>query len=182
MTRPTDLHDYVEARGSSLRTLRCPVFQLHFRRISLANLSPAVPPKKALWILLGELQVVQLYKGMANLLSFVCSALVRVEPICRLPKMTPQTSFDRTCYCGMCDGERTGCSSFLGEPPPCDGGHTIKWQWLSRQPHLCWQFGWCCLRGLESLPACFQENALSGNRGDTSICYACPFLAPAYWE
>lgn len=46
VTRPTDLHDYVETRGSSLRTLRCPVLQLHFCRRSLADLFPAVPPRK----------------------------------------------------------------------------------------------------------------------------------------
>lgn len=126
-------------------------------------------PQKALWILLGELQVAQLYNGTANPLGLVSCALVRVEPLCRLPIMTPQTSFDRTCHCSMCDGERTGCLSFLGEPPPCDGGRTIKRQWFSRHPHLCWQFGWCCLRGIGSLCLPVGRRMLSlGNGGDTS--------------
>lgn len=167
VTWPTDLNKYLETR-SSLRALRSPVLQLHFCRRALPNLSPAVP-SESLWIL-GEVQVVQLCISTANPLDFVSHALVRVKLVCRPPVMTPQTSFDRICHCGRCDGERSGCTSFLGGPPPCDRGHTIKWQWFSWRPHLCWQFRWCCLRDLGFLlPACWQGHTLPGTGEDTFI-------------
>lgn len=47
MTRPTDLHVYVEAKGRSLRALGCPVVQLHFYIRPFAKLSPALSPTES---------------------------------------------------------------------------------------------------------------------------------------
>lgn len=69
----------------------------------------------------------QLYNSTADLLDLVSHALVKVEPLCRLPVMIPQTSFS-----SMCDGEGTGCSSSLGEPTPCV--HQVAVDFLTASP------------------------------------------------
>lgn len=89
------------------------------------------PPLKDLWILLLGGPPWRLCICITTRLTHLVShALAGVEPICRLQVVTPQTSFDRTCYCSICGGQASGCSSSLGELLPCDEGCTIKWQWF----------------------------------------------------
>lgn len=125
-TRPTDLHVYLRAKWSSLKALGCPVLQVHFGIRPFAKLSPAVSPTKSSFLEDPHLCIC-ITAWLTNLVS---GALAGVLPIHRLPVVTPQTSFNRTCHCSISGGQATGCSSSLDELLPCDEGWAVKWQWF----------------------------------------------------
>lgn len=65
-----------------------------------------------------------------QLTYLVSGALAGMVPMCRLPVVAPQTSFNRTRHCSIRGEQTTGCSSSLDELLPCDERCTVKWQWF----------------------------------------------------
>lgn len=103
------------------------MLQLHFYIRPFAKLSLALSPTESS---LNPPSWRTTLEAVHRLTHLVSHALAGVELIYGLQVVTPQTSFVRTCHCSICGGQTTGCSSSLGELPPCDEGCSIKWQWF----------------------------------------------------